>query len=80
MTLKRSLHERQRLSLHAPALYWKSSKISIVIIDETDKVKTVIASQDPVDSSPAVLVRRFNMTRQKELELQLSVQQEVLQR
>ncbi|KAL3145886.1 putative 3',5'-cyclic phosphodiesterase pde-3 [Trebouxia sp. C0009 RCD-2024] len=36
--------------------------------------------QDPVDSSPAVLVKRFNMTQQKELELQLSIQQEVLQR
>ncbi len=36
--------------------------------------------QDPVDSSPAVLVKRYNVTKQKELELQLSRQQEVLQK
>ncbi|KAL3161210.1 putative 3',5'-cyclic phosphodiesterase pde-3 [Trebouxia sp. C0009 RCD-2024] len=36
--------------------------------------------QDPVDSSPAVLVKRYNITRQKELEIQLFNQQEALQR
>ncbi|DBB03659.1 hypothetical protein WJX82_000931 [Trebouxia sp. C0006] len=36
--------------------------------------------QDPVDSSPAVLVKRYNVTQQKELELQLSCQQEALQK
>lgn len=36
--------------------------------------------QDPVDRSRAVLVKRYNVTKQKELELQLSDQQEVLQR
>ena len=36
--------------------------------------------QDPVDSNPAVLVKRFNVTQQKELEVQLSIQKEVLQR
>ena len=36
--------------------------------------------QDPVDGSAAVLVQRYNITEQKELELQLSLQQEALQR
>lgn len=36
--------------------------------------------QDPVDSKPAVLVKRFNVTKQKELEVQLSIQKDVLQR
>ncbi|DBA80660.1 TPA: hypothetical protein ACH3X1_007904 [Trebouxia sp. C0004] len=36
--------------------------------------------QDPVDLSPAVLVKRYNVTHQKELELQLSGQQEALQK
>lgn len=36
--------------------------------------------QDPVDGSPAVLVKRYNITQQKEMEIQLSMQQEVLQR
>lgn len=33
-----------------------------------------------MDGSPAVLVQRYNITQQKELELQLSFQQEALQR
>lgn len=48
-----------------------------------DLFQTTLTScclQDPVDSSPAVLVKRFNVTQQKELEVQLSSQQEVLQR
>ncbi|KAA6423770.1 MAG: hypothetical protein FRX49_06341 [Trebouxia sp. A1-2] len=36
--------------------------------------------QDPVDGSPAVLVKRYNITQQKEIEMQLSAQQEALQR
>ena len=36
--------------------------------------------QDPVDGSPAVLVKRYNITQQKEMEIQLSMQQEALQR
>lgn len=36
--------------------------------------------QDPVDGSAAVLVQRYNITEQKELELQLFLQQEALQR
>ena len=36
--------------------------------------------QDPVDKRPAVLVQRYNITQQKQLELQLSLQQEALQR
>lgn len=36
--------------------------------------------QDPVDGSPAVLVKRYNITQQKETEMQLSAQQEALQR
>ena len=36
--------------------------------------------QDPINSSPAVLVKRFNVTQQKELEAQLSIQKDVLQR
>ena len=39
-----------------------------------------LAMQDPMDGSPAVLVQRYNITQQKELELQLSLQQEALQR
>ena len=36
--------------------------------------------QDPVSERPAVLVKRYNISQQKELELQLSVQQVALQR
>ena len=36
--------------------------------------------QDPIDASPAVLVKRYDITEQKELELKLSVQQQELQR
>ena len=36
--------------------------------------------QDPVDGSPAVLVKRYNITQQKELEIKLAEQQEALQR
>ncbi|DBB04745.1 TPA: putative 3',5'-cyclic phosphodiesterase pde-3 [Trebouxia sp. C0006] len=35
---------------------------------------------DPVDKKPAVLVQRYNITQQKQLELQLHLQQEALQR
>lgn len=31
--------------------------------------------QDPVDASPAVLVKRYNITQHKELEMQLSTRQ-----
>ena len=37
-------------------------------------------NQDPVNGSPAVLVKRYNITQQKETEMQLSMQQEALQR
>ena len=36
--------------------------------------------QDPVDASPAVLVKRYNITQQKHLELQLTAHQDALQR
>ena len=36
--------------------------------------------QDPVTDDPAVLVKKNNITQQKELEIQLSVQQAALQR
>ena len=36
--------------------------------------------QDPVNSSPAVLIKRYNISQQKELEVQLARQQEALQR
>ena len=36
--------------------------------------------QDAIDASPAVLVKRYDITEQKELELNLSVQQQELQR
>ena len=36
--------------------------------------------QDPVDASPAVLVKRYNITEQKHLELQLTAHQDALQR
>ncbi|KAL0017811.1 hypothetical protein WJX77_012263 [Trebouxia sp. C0004] len=35
---------------------------------------------DPVDKKPAVLVQRYNISQQKQLELQLHLQQEALQR
>ena len=44
------------------------------------KIATMSALQDPVDGSPAVLVKRYNITHQKELEIQLLNQQEALQR
>ena len=36
--------------------------------------------QDPVTSGPAVLVKRYNITQQKQIEIQLEAQQELLQR
>ena len=33
------------------------------------------AVQDPVDASPAVLVKRYNVTEHKELEIQLATRQ-----
>ena len=36
--------------------------------------------QDPVCGDAAVLVKRYNITQQKETELQLAAQQEILQR
>ena len=36
--------------------------------------------QDPVDASPAVLVKRYDITQQKELEIQLAARQGVLLR
>ena len=36
--------------------------------------------QDPVTSAPAVLIKRYNISQQKELELQLADQQLALQR
>lgn len=36
--------------------------------------------QDPVDASPAVLTKRYNITQQKHVELQLTAHQEALQR
>ncbi len=35
--------------------------------------------QDPVDASPAVLVKRHNITQQKHTELQLTAHQDALQ-
>ena len=42
--------------------------------------KQDVMLQDPVDKKPAVLVQRYNITQQKQLELQLHLQQEALQR
>ena len=36
--------------------------------------------QDPVGGSPAVLVTRWNITNEKQLEMQLEASQEALQR
>ena len=36
--------------------------------------------QDPVNASPAVLVKKYDITPQKELELKLFIQQQELQR
>ncbi|DBA83083.1 TPA: hypothetical protein ACH3X2_006613 [Trebouxia sp. C0005] len=36
--------------------------------------------QDPIDASPAVLVKKYDITAQKDLELKLSIQQQELQR
>ena len=35
----------------------------------------LINIQDPVDASPAVLVKRYDITQQKELEIQLAARQ-----
>ena len=43
-------------------------------------VEGSVGVQDPVDGGAAVLVQRYNITQQKQLELQLSLQQEALQR
>ena len=43
-------------------------------------VNCSICLQDPVDASPAVLVKRYDITQQKDLELKLSIQQQELQR
>ena len=40
----------------------------------------VLLVQDPVSLSPAVLVKRYNISQQKELELQLARQQDILQK
>lgn len=42
--------------------------------------KGCLVVQDPVDASPAVLVKRYNITQQKHIELQLTAHQEALQR
>lgn len=39
-----------------------------------------LAMQDPVDASPAVLVKRYNITEQKHLEIQLTAHHDALQR
>ena len=39
-----------------------------------------VAVQDPVGGSPAVLVKRWNITNEKQIELQLEASQEALQR
>ncbi len=36
--------------------------------------------QDPINASPAVLVKKYDITAQKDLELKLSIQQQELQR
>ena len=41
--------------------------------------KSILALQDPVALCPAVLVKKYDITQQKELELQLARQQEALQ-
>ncbi len=38
------------------------------------------AVQDPIGGSPAVLVKRWNITNEKQLEMQLEASQEALQR
>ncbi len=39
-----------------------------------------VAVQDPIGGSPAVLVKRWNITNEKQLEMQLEASQEALQR
>ena len=43
-------------------------------------VQSCVLLQDPIDSSPAVLVKKYDITAQKDLELKLSIQQQKLQR
>lgn len=53
----------------------------LVVITATHATSHAVTwVQDPVDGSPAVLVKRYNITQQKELELKLAEQQEALQR
>ena len=40
----------------------------------------VYGMQDPVNASPAVLVKRYNISQQKRAELQLMLHEEALQR
>ena len=41
---------------------------------------TAVRMQDPVSAGSAVLIKKYNMSQQKELELQLASQQVALQR
>ena len=41
---------------------------------------TAVWMQDPVSASSAVLVKKYNISQQKELEIQLASQQVALQR
>ncbi len=39
-----------------------------------------VALQDPIGGSPAVLVKKWNITNEKQIEMQLEASQEALQR
>lgn len=45
-----------------------------------NRSKQLCCVQDPVGGSPAVLVKRWNITNEKQIELQLEASQEALQR
>ena len=65
------------------ALHCHHRSIHIVCMSSLQTGPQVVQNvmlQDPVDKKPAVLVQRYNISQQKQLELQLHLQQEALQR
>lgn len=63
---------------HIPAVATAHGAGALVV--SPDKPGNWTFLQDPVDGSSAVLVKRYNITQQKELELKLAEHQEALQR
>ena len=77
---KRQTQRQTRKSLPPPALAWASVTTTRYSSTWTFCCILCIALQDPMDTTPAVLVKRYNITEQKHLELQLTAHQDALQR